>query len=76
MSMNSVYQILKAIDVAFENQDFNLERDLNLEKLDISEHRRTQIIDELYKNGYIEGLSVSWGRSSSAILNISNPFKK
>lgn len=61
--MNSVYQIIKAIDVAFENKNFDLERDLNLEKLKISEHRRTLILEAISNSGYIEGLPVSYNHS-------------
>ena len=35
----TIFQILKAIDVAFENQDFNYETTLDLKKLKISKHR-------------------------------------
>ena len=73
MSMNSVYQILKAIDVAFENQDFKLERDLNLEKLNLSKHRRTLILETLSDNEYIEGISVAYNHSYITNQKISSP---
>lgn len=35
----NIYQILKAIDISYENQNFNAETTLDLEKLKISQHR-------------------------------------
>ncbi len=56
MSMKSVYQILKAIDVSYENQDFNYEKTFDLEQLKISEHRLELILESLLNDEYIQGI--------------------
>jgi len=73
MSMKSVYQILKAIDISYENQDFNLEKTLNLEKLKISEHRRRLILENLLNSGYMEGLKFSRCLGGAVGINVSSP---
>jgi ribosomal protein S8 len=55
--MKAVYRILKAIDVSYENQDFDLDKTLNLEKLEISEHRLDLILEQLKNYGYLEGIN-------------------
>lgn len=55
---NSVYKILKAINNSFEKQDFNFERDLDLEELKISDYKRELIIESLVDFGYVEGITV------------------
>ncbi len=56
---NSVYKILRAIDTSSGRGDFDVERDLNLDKLKISEYRRELIIESLVEFGYIEGITIS-----------------
>lgn len=74
MSLDStVFQILKAIDVAYENNNFNLEETLNLEKLKISERRRELLLDELKNNGYITGISVVRAVGGYSAISINNP---
>ena len=43
----TIFRILKAIDVAYENNNFNLEETLNLEKLGISERRLILMLEQL-----------------------------
>jgi hypothetical protein len=56
MSIKSVYQILKAIDLSYENQNFDLEKTLNLARLKISKHRLDLILESLLSDGYIQGI--------------------
>ena len=70
---NSVYQILKAIDISFKNQDFNFERDLDLKKLKISDYRRELIIESLVDFGFVEGITVSYDMYRDSYINIKDP---
>ena len=54
----NIYQILKAIDISYENQDFNAETTLDLEKLEISQHRLDLILENLSDDGYLTGVNV------------------
>ena len=54
----NIYQILKAIDLSYENQDFNAETTLDLEKLEISQHRLDLILENLSNDGYLTGITV------------------
>ena len=56
---NSVYKILKAIDTSSGRGDFDVERDLDLDKLKISDYRRELIIESLVEFGYVEGITIS-----------------
>lgn len=73
MSMKSVYQILKTIDLSYENRDFNYERTFNLEKLKISEHRLDLILENLLNSGYIQGLGISRSASGFVSRSVSSP---
>ncbi|MBP9479059.1 MAG: hypothetical protein KBF12_10600 [Sebaldella sp.] len=54
-STNSIYQILKAIDISFENQNFDFDNTLSLEKLKISKHRLNLLLNNLIDDGLIQG---------------------
>ncbi|MGL4671558.1 MAG: YjcQ family protein [Cetobacterium sp.] len=54
----SVYQVLKAIDDSYENNNFNFEETLSLEKLKISERRLNLILEGLVNDNFIIGFSV------------------
>ena len=69
----TIYQILKSIDVSFENQNFNYETTLDINKLKISEHRLHLLLDELIEKGYIKGISVHYSLSGYSGLSINNP---
>ena len=70
MSLDTtIFQILKAIDWSYENNDFIYSETLNLEKLNISNQRLELLIEELVDKNYIKGLSVS--RSISGHVHIS-----
>ena len=69
----TIFQILKAIDVAFENQDFNYETTLDLKKLKISKHRLELFIEELIDKNYIKGIVVKHSINGNPIILISNP---
>ena len=53
MSLDTtIFQILKAIDVAFENDNFDLS------KLNISRRRLVLLLEQLKLNGYITGILI------------------
>lgn len=56
MLTESVYQILKTIDISYEKQNFNLKNTFNLDKLEISEQRLNLILKNLLNDGYIQGI--------------------
>lgn len=51
----SIYQILKAIDLAFEEQNFNYKETLSIEKLKISSHRLNLLIGNLIEDNFVQG---------------------
>lgn len=71
----SIYQILKAIDVSYENNNFNFEETLNLEKLKISERRLNLILEGLINDNLINGFSIeNYGDDTiPEIIEVSTP---
>jgi len=59
MYTKAIYQILKAIDVSYENRNFDFETTLDLNKLGISQNRLELLIENLYNDGLISGLNTS-----------------
>jgi len=55
----TIYRILKAIDIAYENNDFNAEETFNLEKFKISKRRLNLMLENLSKDGFIMGITTS-----------------
>ena len=59
MSLDTtIFQILKAIDVAFENDNFDFSNTLDLSKLNISRRRLVLLLEQLKLNGYITGILI------------------
>jgi putative uncharacterized protein FNV0885 len=54
----TIFQILKAIDVAFENDNFDFSNTLDLSKLNISRRRLVLLLEQLKLNGYITGILI------------------
>lgn len=69
----SIYQVLKAIDVAYENNDFNFETTLDITKLNISKTRLELILENLVNDGYVNGISIRRDCSGNAIIAIGTP---
>lgn len=59
----TVFRILKAIDVSFENKNFTFSETFDLEKLNISEHRLFLHLENLINEGFINGMSIRFGIS-------------
>ncbi len=56
MSLDTtIFRILKAIDVAYEENNFNFDETLNLKKLGISERRLILMLEQLKEKNYITG---------------------
>lgn len=53
----SIYQILKAIDLSYENQDFNFETTFDLKKLNISQQRLELLLENLIDDGFVKGIT-------------------
>jgi len=70
---NSVYKILRAIDASSGGKDFDVERDLNLDKLKISEYRRELIIESLIEFGYVEGIVISNDIYRDSSIKVEDP---
>ena len=74
MSLDTtIFRILKAIDVAYEENNFNLDETLNLEKLGISERRLILMLEQLKEKNYITGISTSTSISGHIHIGINNP---
>ena len=67
------FQILKAIDVSYEKQNFNLKETLNLEKLGITEHRFNLLLENLVNNDFLTGLNPSRTIDGSYTWSINSP---
>lgn len=68
-----IYQILKAIDVAYENNSFKFDTTFDLEKMKISERRLFLNLDNLIEDGYIKGLTLIPDLKNQYSVSISNP---
>lgn len=55
----TIFQILKAIDVSYEEKNFDFEKTFDLSKLKISSHRLDLLLENLINDGHITGLNVS-----------------
>lgn len=69
----SIFQILKAIDVSYEERNFDFCKTFDLSKLKISEQRLELLLENLIDDGYINGLSLSRDISGQAYLKIDTP---
>ena len=69
----TIYQILKAIDVAYENNSFEFDTTFDLEKMKISERRLLLNLENLIEDGYIKGLALIPDLKNQYSISISNP---
>lgn len=69
----NIYQILKAIDLSYENQDFNFEKTLDISKMNISSHRLDLLLENLVNDGYIQGLKFSRSLSGTPFYSLNCP---
>lgn len=69
----TIYQILKAIDVAYENNNFDFDTTFDLEKMKISERRLFLNLENLIEDGYIKGLILIPDLRNQYSISISNP---
>ena len=63
----NIYQILKIIDLSYENSYFSEEL-FNLEKLAISRQRLHLILENLINSGFITGISIKRTSYNSRIV--------
>lgn len=68
-----IFQILKAIDTAYEENNFNLEKTLSLEKLNISERRLILMLEQLKEKNYITGITLVHSVGGHINIAINNP---
>ena len=69
----TIFQILKAIDVSYEEKNFDFEKTFDLSKLKISSHRLDLLLENLINDGYITGLNVSRSIYGEASITVNNP---
>lgn len=69
----SIYQILKAIDVSYENKNFNYEITFDLKKMEISKHRLELLLENLIDDGYIQGLKIARDLKGNPTISIGLP---
>ena len=67
------FQILKAIDVSYENKNFDFNETLNLEKLEINEHRLELFLENLVNDDFLMGIKVSRSIGGNCSLSIGLP---
>lgn len=72
-NLTTIYQILKAIDVSYENNDFDYEKTLDLSKLRISEQRLELLLENLVADGYINGISIQRDSNGVAMVSLNRP---
>lgn len=71
-NFNIIYKILKALEKAMDYDEFDMDF-ISAERLKITENRRIKILEMLYKEGYIEGISVKYGIQGDVVFSVSNP---
>ncbi len=69
----SIFQILKAIDVSYERQNFDYDKTFDLEKLKISKQRLELLLENLIDDGHIKGLIVKINSYNNPLITCSNP---
>ena len=72
-SSTSIFQILKIIDVKYENQNREYKNFFDLEKLKISNHRLTLLLENLLNDGYINGITFSGNLHGDVHYFLANP---
>lgn len=71
--MKTVYRILKIIDLSRDKEDFNFDKEFDLEKLEIDEKRLEDILETLNENGYIKGIKILRSVNGPSTISISSP---
>lgn len=60
-----IYQILKAVQVSFENNNFSFEKTFDLNKLKINEKQLNSLLLELVEENYIKDFQVIFSDGKS-----------
>lgn len=68
-----IYNILKAIDLAYENQNFDFNTTLSLDTLEISEQRLILLLENLVDDGYIQGITIKRSIGGEPFISINVP---
>lgn len=69
----SIFQILKAIDVSYEEKNFDYKKTFDLSKLNISEHRLELLLENLIDDGYINGITIRRIANGQTAISIHLP---
>lgn len=69
----SIYQVLKAIDISYEENNFNYNTTLDITKLNISKRRLELILENLFNDGYIVGISIRRDVGGNPIISTGTP---
>lgn len=69
----SIYQVLKAIDISYEKDNFDFKTTLDITKLNISKRRLELILENLSNDGYIIDINVRRDSGGNAIIAIGTP---
>lgn len=68
----TIFRILKAIDVSYENKNFN-SKTLDLDKLGISKQRLVLHLENLVAKGFINGITIRFGTGYQPVIAFSAP---
>lgn len=72
-NLKIIYKILKAIDVSYENNNFDYEKTFSLSKLKISEQRLELLLENLVADGYINGISIQRDSNGMVVVFTDHP---
>lgn len=57
--VGSIYQILKAVEISYDNDDYEFSKTFDLSKLKISEKKLHLLLQELVEEKYIKDFSIT-----------------
>ncbi|ACB83958.1 YjcQ family protein [Natranaerobius thermophilus] len=72
-TMDIIFQILERLEKAMDEEQFNWEKEISHEALDISETRWTLIIEMMEENNLIKGLNIDRGAKGDISISIHSP---
>lgn len=70
---NQIYYILKLIDDTDDFSKIDIEELFEIKKVKLSKNQFLNLLDNLIKDGFIEGLILVRGTSDEFLFNINNP---
>lgn len=71
-NFTTLYKILKALEKAMDYDEFDVDT-VSAERLKISENRLARLWEMLWREGYVDGVTVQYSAGGEVLLSLNNP---